>query len=350
MPPTPQVVLDNVRSRILRWHSAGGPSRAAALVTIASMAAGALGPATTTLAGDDVLAGGLMATITKLTVSPNTAPGSVATLAATEAAVNGVHPAGWVQFQAGDTDIGAPVAVSSSGIATTTAAILAVAPVAASLRATFIPATHAYLASATTSAATPVAGNNGGSISITLTVPPGGSGSGGSGSGGSGSGGSTPTGDFTVTVQPGTVTLQDVGQSGVAVGALQTITVSETRDPAPGWSVRGQESDFTGKRGARPRTIAGTALGWVPAGTLAAGARLGPAVNPGNPGIGDSGPVLAAADPGSGVGTSTISAALTLLVAGSEEAGPYTGLLTITYVESGPLPASTGQPGLPPAG
>jgi hypothetical protein len=73
------------------------------------------------------------------------APGFVATLAASESAANGAHPPGWVQFQADDTTIGSPVAVSAAG---------------------------AYLASATTIAAQAAGGSvgNGGSITITVTA------------------------------------------------------------------------------------------------------------------------------------------------------------------------------------
>jgi hypothetical protein len=245
------------------------------------------------------------------------------------------------------------VAVSAGGL---TATALAVSP-----RAAFTPATAAYLASAATSTAAEAAGitgGTGGPIPITFTVPPGstgsgGTGSGGTGSGGTGSGGTGPpgsTGDFTVTVQPGTVTLQNVGQSGFGIGMLQTITVSETRSWAPGWSVRGQESDFTGKRGARSRTIPGTDLGWIPTGTPAPGAELGPPVDAVQPGIGDAGPLLAGADAGSGVGMSTLGALLTLAVPASARTGLYIGILTITYVESATKVASSSQSLLPQTG
>jgi len=356
MPPT-QVDLDNLRNRNLRWRNSRGLSRTAALATLATVATGLAGLTTSEVAAHDLAIGRLIATMTELTVSPDTAAGSVATLAATEAAANGAHPAGWVQFEAGDTDIGAPVAVSSSGVATTSAAILG-ATSAAGLSAVFTPTTSAYLASATTTAAraTGGSGGNGGSITITVIVPPqggggggngGGGGSGGGGGNGGGGGGGAGAGDFRVTVQPGTGSLQTVGQSGVATGMLQQVTVTDTRTGAPGWSVWGQESEFIGRRGARPRTIPGTALGWVPTGMLTGGATLGPAIAAGHPGLGTKAAVLAAAASGSGVGMSTLGADLTLRIPAGAATSTYIGTLTITYMEAAPLRASTGQTLLP---
>jgi hypothetical protein len=142
------------------------------------------------------------------------------------------------------------------------------------------------------------------------------------------------------------VTLQDVGP-GVAAGTLPEITVTDSRSGAPGWSVWGQESDFIGSRGADPRIIPGTFLGWVPTGTVAGGANLGPVVAPGQPGLGARAAVLARAAPGSGNGTSTFGATLALEIPAAAVTHTYIGTLTITFIESGPLPASTGQTLLP---
>jgi hypothetical protein len=204
------------------------------------------------------------------------------------------------------------------------------------------PATSAYLASTAMTAAQAAGGNggnggNGGSVTITVTVPPGGTGGGGTGGGGAGAG------DFRVTVQPGTLTLQDVGQSGVATGMLQQVTVTDTRTGAPGWSVWGQESDFIGSGGAHPRAIPGNALGWVPTGALTGGATLGPAVAAGHPGLGTRAAMLAAAASGSGLGTSTLGADLTLMIPANAATSTYLGTLTITYMEAAPLPASADQ-------
>ena len=366
--PVTQAVRDDLRNRLLRRLYAGGLGWVAAVVAAIVLAAGAAGLATSKLAGQGATAGGLVATITRLTVSPNAPPGAVVTLNASEVAADGAHPAGWVQFEAGETDIGAPVAVSSTGIASTTAAILGTLPSAASLTASFSPATTAYLASATTTAAAQVpgsTGSTGGSITITFTVPPNSSGTGagsgtgtgtgsgtgtGTGSGtGAGAGSGSATGNFTVTVQPGTVTLHNVGQSGVATGILQRVMVTDTRSDAPGWYASGQESNFIGGRDANPRAIPGFALGWVPTGTAAGRAALGPAVEPGKPGLGDAGAVLAAAAAGAGVGTSTLSADLTLAIPASAEASAYVGTLTLTYVDTAPLTPSAAQSLFPAA-
>jgi hypothetical protein len=52
----------------------------------------------------------------------------------------------------------------------------------------------------------------------------------------------------------------------------------------------------------------------------------------------------------SGVGTSTLSAELTLAVPTSARTASYSGLLTITYLETASLPALPGAGQLPQAG
>jgi hypothetical protein len=131
---------------------------------------------------------------------------------------------------------------------------------------------------------------------------------------------------------------------------LQPITVTDDRSAAPGWYVLAQVSDFIASRGVYPRIIAATALGWVPNGTVSGGARLGPAVAAGHPGLATTGALLAAAAIGSGRGTSTLSADLTLAISASAAASPYIGTVTITCVEAGPQAASAGQSQLPQAG
>src|SRR5215472_7599940 len=246
--PVTQAVLDNWRKRGFHWPTARGLTRGATHVTLSAVVGGLAGLGASAVIRHEVRAATQISTATRLTVS-NSAQGSLATLAATEAAANGDHPAGWVQFQAGETDIGSPVAVSAAGVATATAALLGAVP-ARSLSAVFIPATSAYVASAATTAAQTPAG----------------------------SGGPGSTGDLSVTLQLGAVTLRNAGPSGVATGTLRSITIADSRSWAPGWSVWGQESDFIGGRGAQPPTIPGAALGWVPTGTVAGGATLGPAV------------------------------------------------------------------------
>jgi hypothetical protein len=149
-----------------------------------------------------------------------------------------------------------------------------------------------------------------------------------------------PTGMFTLTVVPGTVIMHRSGNRREATGILQDITVSDTRNYAPGWSLLGQESAFTRSGTASRATIPGDELGWVPVAVspLAGGASLGPRVAPGTRQYGlGTGSVLAYANAGAGLGTNTVSASLTLNLRGSALAKLYTGSLTITYLETGAL-------------
>jgi hypothetical protein len=152
-----------------------------------------------------------------------------------------------------------------------------------------------------------------------------------------------PAGTLTVTVVPGTVTLQGTGNRLEVTGMLQDVTVTDTRNYVPGWSVSGQESVFIRSRTAGGATIPGDQLGWVPVAVspLAGGASLGPAVAPGTRrhGLG-TGSALAYADAGSGIGTNTLSASLILDIRNSR-ASRYTGILTITYLETGPQAGGT---------
>jgi hypothetical protein len=148
-----------------------------------------------------------------------------------------------------------------------------------------------------------------------------------------------PTGLLTVAVTPGAVTLTVSGTTAplAATGVLNTVTVSDTRNYVPGWSVSGQESVFTGSGTAAGSVISGDQLGWVPDGTVVGGAITGGNVPPGtSPGLGDTAQVLASAAPGNGMGTNTFFANLTLIIPGTARAGPYTGSMTITYLDSGP--------------
>jgi phosphate transport system substrate-binding protein len=143
------------------------------------------------------------------------------------------------------------------------------------------------------------------------------------------------TGSFTLTVATGTVELAASGAT--AAGALNPITVSDTRNTYPGWSVSGQASDFTGSGSAAGGTISGNQLGWTPTETsLGPGAVLGGTVAPASPGLGSTAAVLASALAGGGDGTSALGANLTLDIPASAAAGPYASTLTITAVTSLP--------------
>jgi len=306
--PEPQNVLHRPRERVLRR-----PERAKRRWVVA--VAGFVGVAALTMPAASGAASfpprqhtGTVTTLTALP-RPGNAAGAV-TLVAMATAANGTHPTGWVQFEADGTDIGSPVGLNTSGEATTSAAFTAGA--SAALSAEFTPASTAYLASAATDTATvDSAGSRAASVSISLTVP--------------------PTGGFDVAVAPGTVTLATrVGAArGIVTGMLQAMTVTESRNYLPGWSVTGQASNFT----AAGQPVSGAQLGWIPTGTVAGGAKLGAPVAPGHPGLGSAGAVLAIATPGSGIGTDTLSAELMLAVPPGAEDGPFAGTVTITFLE-----------------
>jgi ABC-type phosphate transport system substrate-binding protein len=147
------------------------------------------------------------------------------------------------------------------------------------------------------------------------------------------------SGAFTFTVATGTVNLAVSGAN--ATGAVNPVTVSDTRNTAPGWSVSGQAADFTGSGTAAGGTISGNQLGWAPADTsLGTGATLGgpvaPAagaagpVAPAAPGLGTTAAVLAQAHAGTGLESSALGANLTLAIPGAALAGPYASSLTLT--------------------
>ena len=255
---------------------------------------------------------GAVPTTTSLTASPDPATaGQAVTLTATETAADGTRPAGSVQFQAGTTAIGSPVAVDATGTASTTATFAAAGTQV--LSAVFTPAaTTTYgVSSGTYTEIVQAAGASSGSEPVTLAVP--------------------ATGAFTFTVGTGTVTLAVSGPD--AIGVLNPITVSDARNTYPGWSVSGQASGFTGSGTAAGSTIPGNQLGWMPTGTLS-DAVLGPAVAPASPGLGATAAILAFAAAGHGFGTSTLGADLTLAIPALAAAGPYASTLTVTAVTS----------------
>jgi hypothetical protein len=148
------------------------------------------------------------------------------------------------------------------------------------------------------------------------------------------------TGAFTVTIQPGPVQLTPSGTT--ATGRLPHVTVTDTRNWRPGWSLSGQASRFTYSR--TGKSVSGNQLGWVPTvvGSLHDGAKLGRKVTPGRPGLGSAPATLAYAPAGCGSGTNVFSASLTVNIPRAV-GGRYTGTVTITYVESEPAPTDDDQ-------
>jgi hypothetical protein len=251
------------------------------------------------------------ATSTSLTASPNPATtGGTITLTATVTDSDSSTPAGTVQFEVGGTDIGTPVTVSS-GTATTTTTISTAGTY--ELSAVYSPTSPSYASSTGTYSETVNAPTTPTSGSEPLSVTIG------------------PSGSFTLTVATGTVTLTVSGTS--ATGALNPVTVSDTRNTFPGWSVSGQESNFTGTT--TGATISGNQLGWVPTDTsLGTGVVLGGTVAPAAPGLGTTAAVLASATAPNGSGTSVLGANLTLDIPTGQEADTYAGTMTITAVTS----------------
>lgn len=262
------------------------------------------------------------ATSTALAVSPSPASsGDTVTLTATVTAADGSHPAGSVQFETGGTDVGDAVAVDANGAASTTTT--AGAPGTEQFQAVFTPTDTTGFAGSTGSASlvvNPAGAQAAGTVPLTVTVP--------------------QTGTLTVTVGEGTVNLAVQGSTSPlsATGTLNTVTVSDTRNFAPGWSASGQlGGDFEGGDSAAGHSIPADQLGWAPTAVdpLVGNATLGQVVAPGaSPGLGDAAQVLASATAGNGLGTNMLSAALTLSIPDSAVAGPYTDNLTITYLLS----------------
>jgi alpha-tubulin suppressor-like RCC1 family protein len=262
--------------------------------------------------------GTAVSTTTTLTASPSSlTAGKPVSLSATEEAADGTNPAGSVQFEVNDTDIGSPVAVNASGVATTTTTFAYAG--SESLSAVFTPtdpSAYNYSAGGLTLFVNP---SYAGTVPLAVNAP--------------------STGTFTLTVDTtDTVTLAVSGSS--ATAAATPITVSDSRNTFPGWSVSGQDTDWTGSGTASGATFSGNQVGWTPssAGALPQGVTLGSAVTPTSPGLGSTPAVLASvhAGPGNGYGTTTLGANLTLLIPAGQAAGSYTSDLTITASTADP--------------
>ncbi len=314
--PRTRVILGHSSDRGLGCRLVAHRRRAALLAALAVGITGAAGLTVSAALTVTAAATRPIATATTVRASADTAgPGAagLVMLAATETAASGIHPAGYFQFEAAGTDIGSAVPVNSEGVATTMA--LAAAD-SADVSATFTPTSAAYSGSASSYAATllgadPVAGV----VRLTVSLP--------------------PVGSLTVSAVATTLplTVQTGPNLTTATGTLPDITVTDARNWRPGWSVSGQESAFIAVNGLQ--VISGSKLGWTPTGTVTGGARLGPAVAPGHPGLG-TGSDLAFAPAGSGYGTDTLSANLVLDLPSASLASAVTGTLTITFLAAGP--------------
>src|SRR5579859_5474919 len=275
-----------------------------------------------------------VATTTTLTAAPDpAAAGATVTLTATVRAADGTVPRGEVAFLAGFTLISvASVGSGGAATATTTFAASGPDPRTVSLAAWFFGQIGSYAGSAgrCSEIVNPRAAQGGGNtVPITVTVP--------------------RHGAFTVTITPGAVILSAPNRV-AAQGTLLDITVTDLRTSHPGWSVSGQESNFTGSGVAAGHTISGNQLGWTP--YLVSGHRRGwlpylvpghrrgwtpgPPVAPAHPGLGTTAAILASAEEGGGFGTYVLSASVVLDILPATAGGPYAGRLTITAVEAAP--------------
>jgi hypothetical protein len=256
-------------------------------------------------------------TVIALTALPNPATvGQAVTLTAVEGASDGSNPAGSVQFEVDGTAIGPPVTVDSSGVAVTTTSFAAAGP--ETLSAVFTPAGN--FTGSTIALFLTVQPPSYGTIPLAVTAP--------------------VTGAFTLTVDTtDTVTLTMSGNN--ATAATTPIVVSDSRNTFPGWSVSGQDSNWTGSGTAQGASMSGSQLGWTPTSSttpLTQGVTLFPAVAPASPGLGSQPAVLASvlAGLGNGFGTTTLGANLNLLIPATQAAGDYTSGLNFTAVSSNP--------------
>jgi phosphate ABC transporter phosphate-binding protein len=252
-------------------------------------------------------------TVVVLTASPNpVTAGQAVTLTATVTSGSSV-PAGLVEFEVGGTLIGDPVALDSSGVATVTTTFSVAGT--DTMSAVFTPTDPGAVTGATgTLSLTVQKDPNVSTIPLATTVP--------------------AVGTFTFTVDTAnTVTLAVSGNS--ATAATPSMVVSDTRNTYPGWEVVGQAGDFIGSGTAAGSSFSGNQLGWTPTGSsLASGVTLGGTITPASPGLGSAPAFLASAHAGTGYGTSTFGANLTLAIPPAPEsaAGNYTSSLTVTAV------------------
>jgi ABC-type phosphate transport system substrate-binding protein len=218
-------------------------------------------------------------------------------------------PVGSVQFEVGGTDFGTPVTLNSSGVATTTDVFTTAGT--QELSAVFTPADPtAFTSSTDTASVMIVTGSNPIGIPVTVT--------------------NAPAGAFSFTV-PTTSTITMSVNGNTATGAINPVTVSDTRNTYPGWSVVGQATAFTDPTSNPAGDIPGNQLGWVPTSTsLSDGAVLGITIAPASPGLGTTVATLASANAGTGFGTSALGANLTLAIPPTAPSGDYSGVLTLT--------------------
>ena len=128
-------------------------------------------------------------------------------------------------------------------------------------------------------------------------------------------------------------TLSSDGSSLTTTGAMNPVTVTDTRTQSPGWNITGQISDFTTVDGTG--TIAAADLGWLPKLIDQATGELvtpGALVAPGTGGGLKTAQQLATAAAGTSNGTAHVGADLTLDAPTTTQLGTYTATLTLTAI------------------
>jgi hypothetical protein len=168
-------------------------------------------------------------------------------------------------------------------------------------------------------------GNAGGSGGSGNSGSSGGAGGSGNSQGPSGTGTSRGPGVFSVQVSAaGTVNFSSNGTT--AQGYLGPVTVSDTRQSSPGWTVYGQASYSAA-------TIPGNALGWTPTVTSSSGrVTVGRPVAPNGPGLGSRAAKLGSS---TGPGAATLGANLTVALPAGRTVGSLGIVITITITTVG---------------
>lgn len=259
-------------------------------------------------------------TTTALAVSPANTSQQFSTVSMT-ATISPAAAAGTVQFSDNGTALGSPV-TASGGSATFNTSTLAVG-------------THSFTATFTPSNSTAYVGSTSSAVPYSVTAFT----------------GSSATETITTTVVPGSLVisvpdnqvtlpspaLDSAGDLFTTTGTLKPVTVTDSRAGNPGWTVSGQVNDFSD---GQSHAINGENLGWTPTvvdNSTAQTVTLGAAVTAAN-GVapGDNGTAglkqsrtLAT---GTGLGTTHLSASLTLNVPTTTVAGTYTATLTLTAI------------------
>jgi hypothetical protein len=279
--------------------------------------------ATYTTSSTPQFGGGAATPSVTLTATPNPVQvGNTVTLTATVTSSGTAVTAGSVQFESGGSNIGSPVTLSASGVATTTTTFTTAGT--DSLTAVFQTSNSGEFSNATSNAVSEAVQStapNSTTELITVSVPP------------SGSFSFTGTANATA---PLTVSGLSAGGTLVPVMVTDSRTgVAPQASPAslangyngyPGWSVVGQSTAFSNPNSNPVGTIPASDFNWTPTTPASGDFVLGSATTTG---LG-SAATLAQAALGHGDGAFTLGANLSLAIPATAPAGAYSSTLTLT--------------------